>query len=344
MRVVELLFGNIRLAEDDQRRSGLRLPQRFHRGQGDRLLLCNHAACPVAGWKQLQHADDQPGDHAEAHENASLLHVFLAKQVERADGTHDERASNHRSAHVVGILQPRPRIQHQLPEAGQLERTVGGALVADRVLHPGIGRNNEVARQPRAQEDHQRREPVHSSAQPLLAVEKQPEEGRFQEEGETAFHGQRLSDDAAGEAREVRPVGAELKFHRNSGHHADDKVDAERSSPRSGPPGRSFVVGLDRQRFQNHDQRRQSHRQLREQVVVGHRESELQAVDQECAIHAWTSVRSAVPALQADLYRVEWPGNNEPLLSPPMRASNCDPHHRRVSHCESCRSYSGLNY
>ena len=274
-----LLLGHIGLAEDDQRRSGLRLPQRFHRGQGDRLFSRDHAACPVAGWEELQHADDQSGDHAEAHEDATLLHVFLAEQVERSDGTHDERAGDHRAAHVVRVLQPRPRIQHQLPEAGQLERAVGSALVADRVLHPGVGRDDEVARQPRAQEDHQRGKPVHSFAQPLLAVEEQPEEGRFQKEGEAAFHGQGLSDDAAGEAREMRPVGAELEFHRDSGHHADDEVDAENLRPEAGGPVVALVVGLERQSFQNHDQRRQSHGQLRKQVVIGHRERELQAVD-----------------------------------------------------------------
>ena len=120
---------------------------------------------------------------------------------------------------------------------------------------------------------------MHPLAQPLFAVEEQPEEGRFQEEGEAAFHGQGLSDDAAGEAREVRPVSAELEFHRYAGHHADDEVDAENLCPEAGGLVVAFIVGFERQGFQDHDQRRQSHGQLWKQVVIGHRERELQAVD-----------------------------------------------------------------
>src|SRR5271157_3482682 len=127
---------------------------------------------------------------------------------------------------------------------------------------------------------------MHSFAEPLLAVEEQPQERRLQEEGETAFHGQGLSDDAASKAGEMRPVGAELEFHRDSGYYANDKVDTENLRPEAGSPVITLVVCLERQSLQNHDQRRQSHRQLREQVVIGHSERELQAVDQECAIHA----------------------------------------------------------
>ncbi len=77
-------------------------------------------------------------------------------------------------------------------------------------------------------------------AEPLLAVEKQAEKRRLQEESEHAFHGQRLPDHASGKAREVRPVRAKLKFHGNSGHHAEHEVDAE--DPR--PETRRLVVGL----------------------------------------------------------------------------------------------------
>jgi hypothetical protein len=42
-------------------------------------------------------------------------------------------------------LQDRPGIQEQPPEAIHLEAAVGHALVGDRVLHPGIGGDDEVA-------------------------------------------------------------------------------------------------------------------------------------------------------------------------------------------------------
>ena len=65
------------------------------------------------------------------------------------------------------------------------------------------------------------RPPVTARAQALLAVQEQAQEGRLQKEGEHAFHGQCLADHASGKTREVRPVRAELKFHRNSGHDAN---------------------------------------------------------------------------------------------------------------------------
>src|ERR1035437_3451287 len=104
----------------------------------------------------------------------------------------------------------------------------------------------------------------------------------------------------------MRPVGAELEFHGNSGDHTDHKIDAENLGPEAGGPVVTLVFGLERQSFQDHDQRRQSHRQLWKQVVIGHREGEVQAVDQECAIHAWTPRQeNAAPGDYAALYRVQ---------------------------------------
>src|ERR1022692_4543452 len=86
----------------------------------------------------------------------------------------------------------------------------------------------------------------------------------------------------------MRPVGAELEFHGDSGHHTDDEIDAENLGPEAGRSVVTLVFGLERQGLQDHDQRRQSHGQLGKQVVIGHGEGEVQAVDQQCAIHAWT--------------------------------------------------------
>ena len=50
-----------------------------------------------------------------------LLVMLLAEQIEGADRRHDEGAGDHGPAHVVRVLHQRPRIQHELPEAGELE-------------------------------------------------------------------------------------------------------------------------------------------------------------------------------------------------------------------------------
>jgi hypothetical protein len=65
----------------------------------------------------------------------------------------------------------------------------------------------------------------------LFAEEEEAEEGRFEEEGEDAFHGEGLADDAAGAARELRPVGAELELHGNAGDDAEQEVDGEDLGP-----------------------------------------------------------------------------------------------------------------
>ena len=74
----------------------------------------------------------------------------------------------------------------------------------------------------------------------LLAEEEEAEESRLEEEGEDAFHGQRLADDAAGAARELRPVGAELEFHGNAGDDAEEEVDGEDFRPEA----RGLVVAV----------------------------------------------------------------------------------------------------
>src|SRR5207245_400899 len=92
-------------------------------------------------------------------------------------------------------------VQDQLPEAGQLERTVRQAGVTHRVLHPGIGRDNEETRNPGSQKHRHGRPAMSTRAELLLPIEEQPQESRLQEEGEHAFHGEGLTDDVSGESR-----------------------------------------------------------------------------------------------------------------------------------------------
>src|SRR5580700_7297729 len=80
-------------------------------------------------------------------------------------------------------------------------------------------------------------------AQPFLAPDHCPDHGTFQEEGEHAFHGQRLPDEITGKFGETRPVGAELKFHRDAGNDTDGKVDAKNPRPETRCICESFVTG-----------------------------------------------------------------------------------------------------
>src|SRR5579863_6472198 len=101
------------------------------------------------------------------------------------------------------------------------------------MLHPGVGDNDEEARDPRAQPHHYGRKPVHPFGDPLLSIEKEPEKSRFEEEAEYAFHGERLADHSPGQLREASPVGSKLELHGDAGDHSENKIDAEDARPKT---------------------------------------------------------------------------------------------------------------
>ena len=87
------------------------------------------------------------------------------------------------------------------------------------MLHPGVGRHNEIAGKPRPKETATAAEPSAHVVQAASAVEEGPEEGGLEEKGEHAFHGERLTDDTPAYRENRGPVGTELEFHRDAGHH-----------------------------------------------------------------------------------------------------------------------------
>src|SRR5437870_9334866 len=125
----------------------------------------------------------------------------------------------------------RPGVEEESGKAHEDHRAVLRARVAGRVLHPRTGGDDEVAREPRAQEDECGGEPVPPAPEPPLAEEEEGQEGRLEEEGEDAFHGERLADDATGRAREARPIGPELELERDARHDAHGEVDRDAAPP-----------------------------------------------------------------------------------------------------------------
>src|SRR5262252_5055120 len=118
-----------------------------------------------------------------------------------------------------------------------------------------------------------------------LAVHEQAEKRRFEEEGEHSFHGECLADDTAGHFREPRPVGAELELHRYARSNADREVEAEDPDPeaRGIIPLRS--AGGEADRLEDHDEQRQPHRELWEEIVIDDGERKLEAMPQEWIGH-----------------------------------------------------------
>src|SRR6185369_2484975 len=119
---------------------------------------------------------------------------------------------------------------------------------------------------------------MHGAAQMFFAVQEQSEEGRFHEESEHTFHGQRLSDHASSEAREMRPVGAELKFHGNASDNTDHEVDTKDLRPETRGSIVALVLLPHRHGLEHHDERCQSHGQLREKIVVSDSERKVQSM------------------------------------------------------------------
>src|SRR5262249_44509435 len=121
--------------------------------------------------------------------------------------------------------------------------------------------------------------------QTLFAPDERTDEGAFEKEREHALHCQCLSNHTAAVLGEARPVGPELKLHRNAGHHPHGEIEPEDL----GPESRGLVVFLFTRPqgtpLPIHQEPRQAHRQLGEQVVVRDGERELDTVPEQCIFH-----------------------------------------------------------
>ncbi len=102
--------------------------------------------------------------------------------------------------------------------------------------------------------------------------------------------------------REPGPIGSELELHGNSGYDTEEKVDCKYL----GPETRCLVISLitfpEGERFEDDDQRRQAHRQLGKEIVIGNRKREVQPMNHECAIHHASPLNSSLLHYQPKLH------------------------------------------
>ena len=198
-----------------------------------------------------------------------------AQGVECAHGRHHERARYERCHLIVGELDPRPWIEQVKAETVDAQRAIRFDVVTHRMLHERVCHDNEVAGKPASQRDRQRGQEVIARTQSPFAPDERADKGAFQKEREHALHRQRLSNDTAGVFGEACPVGPELKLHRNARHHSDGEIEPEDLGPEArglvvflitGPQGAPLPV----------DQKpRQTHGELRKEIMVRDREGEL---------------------------------------------------------------------
>ena len=203
----------------------------------------------------------------------------MGEDIKGADGSHDETSGLHRTEHIVGVLPEGPFIEKQAPETGERDLMMRSQRKAGGMLHPRVGGDNKVAAHPGAEKDKEGGPPVADASEFFLAVEEETEERGLKKEGEDAFHGEGLADDAASGFGEFGPVGAELKFHGDAGDNTEGKVDAEDLGPKAGGASEVLVAGAQGNRFQDDDQEGKTHGQLREEIVKRNGECEMKTMD-----------------------------------------------------------------
>ncbi len=76
------------------------------------------------------------------------------------------------------------------------------------------------------------------------------------------------------------------------GDHANHEIDGENLSPESRAAVVVVIARAQRHGLEDHQQQRQPHRELREDVVKRNREGELKAIDPERCIHSEPIARS----------------------------------------------------
>src|SRR6516164_6421274 len=139
-------------------------------------------------------------------------------------------------------------------------------------------------------------------AQPLLAPDKRSDKRTFQKEREHAFHRERLSNHAARISREARPVRPELKLHGDTSHNAHGEVEAENFGPKPNGLIILFITRSESAPFPIDQEPRQSHGELRKEVVIGEREGELEPAP-ESRIVAHRDAISRISQIQTSRFK-----------------------------------------
>jgi hypothetical protein len=100
-------------------------------------------------------------------------------------------------------------------------------------LHPGIGDQDPKRRHRCAEGDHHGRSQVHGPRHALPAEYHDAEEARLEHERHGAFETEHIAKESPRDLGESRPVGAKFELQRQSGDHADGKIQQEEAAPKA---------------------------------------------------------------------------------------------------------------
>ena len=167
------------------------------------------------------------------------------EQIERADRCHHEGRSHARTDHVVRVLPQRPRVEQRPRKSWSVWIWPSGAGgESDRMLHPRIGGDDEIPRQPGAGTSPRRPRPSGQKRPQLFSPSRNsPRKLDSRMNAYSPSMARNWPITRTGHFRESRPVGAELKLHRNSSHHTHGEIDGEDLGPEARRAIEMFVLG-----------------------------------------------------------------------------------------------------
>src|SRR5829696_6563839 len=107
----------------------------------------------MAAREEHPEAREHTDRDADPEEEAPVLLVPPPEHVEGPETGHHESPAHHGPAHVVRVLREGPGVEQHRPVVIELDIAVFEGPVADGVLNPGVGGDDEVARSPGAKKD-----------------------------------------------------------------------------------------------------------------------------------------------------------------------------------------------
>ena len=221
-----------------------------------------------------------------------------AQEVPAADTQHHDRAEDQTGQHRVQIGAQREVVRQERPHARELRLAVD-ELVADRVLHPRVGDQDEVARHPGAEHRDPERRQVDARREAIPAEDPEPEERRLEHERRKSLDRERRTEHVADELRIDGPVHPELELLHEPGGDADREVDQEERPEEVRQAQPALVAGPVPERLHDRDERPETQRQRDEQEVVDRRRRELdRARDRRRWRRSRSSARYLLPTVK----------------------------------------------
>ena len=198
--------------------------------------------------------------------------IAALQDVPGGNAEHEHRGSDIACGDRMNELHLRDRVEEHLSEALHLHaHRLRRKHRADRVLHPAVGDENPQRGQIRAERGEEGHRQVLALGQLLPTEEKQTDEGRLEKESHEAFNRQRRAKHVADVLRVIRPVGAELELHRESGGDAEGEVNPEQLAPETGHVLVDLFAGHDIDRLHDDQQPGEAKRQRHKEKVVERR-------------------------------------------------------------------------